>query len=426
MHMKKTLIMRIMRTVRSLLDVRMAGAVRTVGTVLALMSAGAAAVSCVYPFEGEVGESDRRLVVQGDIVLGDRSIFTVTYLEPLFPVLDDEGVEPMPSSGSVSEGEAYPRANVWVEDEDGGKYPCSPLGKGEHVVDMPEPDSDRSYRLCILANGRQYSSAWETCQGTVQVDDLYYEIDESGTSLDIKMDFHSDSPSSYYGISFRETWEYHAPYKARYMYYPPGHAPGTVFYRNGNIVPLDYPDYRCWKTVSSRGFHVLGAEHLSSAVFKEVEVARIDQSDERISACYRIQASVTPLSEDAYLYLSHVEGISSSLGDLFSPNPSEMKGNVICESDKSEMVVGYVSVVRKAGMTVTILDSVLRLYRNPSVYDGPSVTVAAANWLTYYRNGWVPYEYDDFTKQAWWTTRDCADCRFRGGTTVKPQGWPVP
>ena len=74
--------------------------------ILTLVIAAITAVGCVYEFTPDIVPGDATgLVVEGDIIIGDISRFTLGSIEPL------SGAEVAPVRGWV-----------WVEDDAGGEY----------------------------------------------------------------------------------------------------------------------------------------------------------------------------------------------------------------------------------------------------------------------------------------------------------------
>ncbi|MCQ2139436.1 MAG: DUF4249 domain-containing protein [Bacteroidales bacterium] len=383
--------------------------------IILFVCAALLAVSCVYPFSVDVSSSVDRLVVFGDIIVGDEFEIRVSKLEPLYV---EEG-EPE-FDNRVTE-----LSDLWVEGSDGSTFKGVLMSdQGISKVDMKSASLSADYRLHFIYKHKEYISEWGHSDTRVNVDSLYYQLDFEKEKFRAKVDFHADGPSKFFSVTYKEVWEYTAPYKAKFEYIPRDMTTSPGKYRYGLVQPLANPNYRCWNTAYSRGFQMLTSESLTQSVFKDVELARLNRTDSKLSNCYQMEVSVMPVSQDAYEYMQHIDEMSHSLGDLFSPNPSEMRGNIRCTSDPDEFIIGFVSVTHKSTKSMYVIDSVLKFYKTTGqVY--PSQTIGEYSWPTYYNKGWVPYDYDPDTKQAWWTPAYCADCRALGGTRTKPEGWPT-
>ena len=107
--------------------------------ILVLAIAALVAFGCVYEFEPDIRTDDAKgLVVEGDILIGDVSSFTLSSIEPL----SGDNVAPV-------------RGWVWIEDDAGGEYyPESSDASDSFSIDMTKASAGRKYRLRIrLATG---------------------------------------------------------------------------------------------------------------------------------------------------------------------------------------------------------------------------------------------------------------------------------
>ena len=73
--------------------------------IIYILAALFAVSSCIYPFSPDVMGTGEGLVVEGDVLIGDISVFTLSSVRPL--------------NGDVT---SQPNGTVWVEDEQGNKY----------------------------------------------------------------------------------------------------------------------------------------------------------------------------------------------------------------------------------------------------------------------------------------------------------------
>lgn len=365
--------------------------------------------SCVYPFEMETGLSDGRLVVVGDIVLGEQSTFTLSLLQSL------DGDE---QSETIS-------AEVSVESSTGARYQGVPSGAGSYVVDLSSADKSGEYRfharVRLGGQTRTYSSEWLTAAGQCSIDDLYYYVDSLDGSMCFAADISSGGSCRYYDISYQETWEYTSDLYASF-YYVPFSSEGSPYgslerYLNGENI------YYCWNSRKSSGVITVGTGDLVSDRLSRYDVVRISNSDQRISVCYRLDLVVSGISEDTYRYRSHMSDMSSFQGDLFSPVPSEIRGNIRCEEDEDEQVVGYVGVTTSVRTRVYERDSETKFYKAPrkNIETEP---YGAEEWPFLYNHGMLVVGGTE-SEGYYWAKDDCVDCRLKGGTKQVPEGWPT-
>jgi hypothetical protein len=78
--------------------------------------------------------------------------------------------------------------------------------------------------------------------------------------------------------------------------------------------------------------------HLSAAAGTDS-----DQYGQQLSVLYSIFVRQYALTEDGYNFLSLMQSNTESLGTIFDPQPSQLKGNIQCLTNPNEPVVGYVS-----------------------------------------------------------------------------------
>lgn len=358
--------------------------------------------SCVYPYDDFVVRKTGNLVVEGDIVVGGLSYFLPTRMQSLNDLDTYEFV----------------KSDIWVESGDGSIYGSyfKDTDYG-YVVDLTGADPSQEYRLRIdTPDGKRFASQWEKVGGKVEIDGLKYQKDTVGGVLNIQVGLHSDGSSHHFRYRFVEDWEYTA-YAHAYVYYDI--AKNTVQRFEGS-----FNTYYCWKTGMSRGLNLATTEKLSEDRLVDYTFKTIASNDERLSVMYRIKLEVYPVSAASYAYYENVRDISSPTGDLFSPMPSEVRGNIRNMDDESEMVYGMVAVVCPNSATLYYDNEVGKFYHNTERVEYEEVSVDAGQYLKYYLNNYRPVRIDPMEGTIWAPAR-CVDCRLKGGTKNKPEDWPT-
>ena len=390
-----------------------------------LIVLAAAVSSCVYPFELETEAVDEILVIEGDIVPGSSSEVILSYVSPV--TNDPNVVTRVPSTAVV-------RIEVDTPKAEGGTlyYEVTTPERRDrnglvYIVRLTDPNLFQSsnpgahqYRLVVENgdNGRTYASEWMRLESeSVSIRSLYARLTEDQSAVDIFMDFKGHG--GYYRISYKEDWKYTAMYQANCTYNPPpqgSHSVGTI-----SMIPLNR--YECWSHNESFLINLVENEGHSDNNIDGYLVRKIGRSDSRLSVGYRIDVQINSISSNAYLYYQHLKDVTEFDGSLFSPNPSEMRGNIRCLEDPDEMVIGYVDIVRTAKIRKYFSAKELPDYIPPKLYyDTEIVTVPASQWYQYYKQGYLPFNYDPDQGVAWANKR-CIDCTLSGGTTVKPADW---
>lgn len=377
-----------------------------------MIAAALCAVSCVYPYVAETGISDGRLVVEGDIVPGTVSEFKLSYMF---------SVDGAPNKET-------PSGNVIVEDRAGHKYQGSLKEFGTvatYSVDLTGADINAEYRLLVqLRDSREYTSTWAAATDPGEIDKIRCTPSADGSRADITMDFHTNGTSKYYRYEYQEAWEYSAIQNAQYRYIPSYLTDKPAKNPYGLVVRYDGPNnYYCWNSSYHKGINLISMEEIPGGEFKGFELKSIGCSDELISICYSIEASICPISDESYRYFQHVKEGSTYNGDLFAPNPSEMRGNLRNTADDKELVIGYVDVTRKASKRIYVLSKELGIYQPPHVETNTMEVTDSSRWAILYASG-----YDCYFSQmgtTYWDEKRCIDCTLKGGNKNKPAGWPT-
>lgn len=373
-----------------------------------MLIAALCAVACVYPFDADIESVSGNLVIEGDIFLGDVSYFNISRVVGL----NDE------VKASSIEGEVY------VEASDGTKYESDGvLGDMGYAVSLINADPNLEYRLVVKVDGKEYVSSWGTASGNCIIDDLNWVIDKDLGILRLQMSLHSEDGSRHFRYRYSEVWEYHSYFQATCYYVTP-----DSDHKNGQLINYPYGEniYYCWKREGSRGINLATTEQMTEDRLVDYPFRYISGSDDRLSILYRITLDVYPVSEDSYMFYENLKSVSTVTGNLFSPIPNAMRGNIRCSGADDEMVYGYVAVVKPQTKTLYVecKGEVYELYqkawRNPG-YEKEEVD--ENNWLGYYRMGYLPVSYQPMMG-SFWARSGCVDCRKAGGTKDRPADWP--
>ena len=368
------------------------------------------AVSCVYPYEAEIPENFGNMVIEGDIFVGSTSVFELSYMLPLTGKADRNSY-------------AKPDGTVWVEASDGTRYDAVMTDDQVFEVDTRDASPSLQYRLHVYdaLTYQNYVSQWASVGGTCAIDDFYYEIAEDKQTVSLKVSLHSDD-GSHFRYRYTEDWEYTAPFRATHYFIPEQseeYPYGIIRqYTNGENT------YYCWKSEGSRGINLATTEDMSENVLIDYPVITYGKNEEKFSQVYRMDIEVYPVDADSYAYYDHLKQMSELTGSLFSPTPSEMRGNISCEEDPAQYVYGYVAVVQPSSSRLYFISQDEKFYVKPGLTLEEPVDVPEKQWMRYYLyEKYLLYAYSA-NQGALWLPRDCIDCQRLGGTKNKPADWP--
>ena len=379
--------------------------------IAAYFLAGCLALSCIYPYDAELDSIEGTLVIEGDILLGNVSSFRLSFVQPLDEAYGIGGTVP---------------GVVWVEDDKGNVYRAD--GTEMNRVDLTEAPADRQYRLHVSVpmTGKNYVSEWRSPQMAPIIEDITFEIGETDNPVLRRPDGKArvsmraaDGASRYFRWDYEEEWMYHALFYIRYFYDPD----------TGEFMPETDgdPTYWCWTKSSSTEAQIaiaIGDEQnqIKDHVFMNFNTGK----DDKFVRKFGVHIIARGISEECYQYLHTLEMNSNSSGDLFMPNPSELRGNILCEEDPDELVLGFIEVSRSSDRYGFVPNDV-GAYRDRGDSDPEAlIDLPVAEQPEYYSQGWRQIDYvtpEGGGRYMGWAKPEWCDCRKIGGSTVRPPYW---
>ena len=373
---------------------------------LVLLASALISFGCVYEFTPEIDPVDSvGLVVEGDIVIGDVSTFTLTAVEPLSSPL---------SARTPLNGKA------WVEDDQGNQYLPEKSGSASSFsIDMTGAPLDREYRLRVIldtpitAGTGSYSSEFKPVQQAPSIDELTYTYDNSDMHLWLSLS--SPGGSGCFRWDYEEIWEYHADSLASYYF---DVTDGRVKSYDGAIPPL----YWCWmyKNSTQAGLAIAkstGGERISG--YKFLDFGRMEKRTQKL---YYIKLKARGISEECYEYLHAIEVNSTSTGSLTQPDPSRIVGNIRSDDNPLEVVYGYIEVAKMATRSMYIDDKYVFIPQPKAGGDvhPPEPISGPITYWELYEGGSRPFNAPNV-----WLSYKCVECTAEGGVKIKPDFWPT-
>ena len=383
----------------------------------AVLAAAILAVSaCIYPFHPDVLGTDDRLVIEGSILVGSESVFTFS------------GVHPIGSSESIKTTFSY---SGYIEGEDGTRIqPESGQGTATLRFDTSGIPETQRYRVHFEDTRAQrvYESDWIEVCSAPSIDDLTYILDKDRGELDVALSMHCQG-HSYFRWSYTETWEYTADRYATYYFDAPAAQKardplkGLIRYQDGENT------FYCWKSNDSPEIKIFDTSEQKEDRFVDLEFHRVPRYDQRLQVMYRLDVRLEAMSKEAYLYWKNVQDNSQNQGTIFSPTPSQMAGNIHCVSDPDIPVLGYINACRQATARMYYDNSqeLFCTYRI-NLDDEDLEDLSPSDFFKYYQDYnyiVLNVEWDSPSGPVYtWVPKGCADCRIKGGTKDRPEGWP--
>lgn len=236
-------------------------------------------------------------------------------------------------------------ANVSIEDDLGTIYHFI---EGDQVYESEnefQAITGRKYKLTITINGKSYISKQVALTTSnpiqnVEVHDLIIK-GERGAEIKVKA-FDATNTSKYYRYEFEETYKIIAPKWIPYIV-----TVNPVFSINGSkdliFTPRTYEAKTCYSTAKSNEIILHSTTNLSEDRV-DFMVRFIPVTNPIITHRYSILVKQYVQNLEAYTYYNTLKSISNN-GSILSQNqPGFFSGNITCESNPNEKVVGFFDV----------------------------------------------------------------------------------
>jgi hypothetical protein len=359
--------------------------------------------ACKDRYDIPLHDSDQSLlVVEGFLALGaDTTIITLSRTAKV-----NEAIKFSPVL----------KANLTVEGKSGSAIPLQETGGGKYFSKQLGLVAGNEYRLRIqTSDNKVYLSDYIVAKQTPELDSVSWR--KENNNMVIYANTHdANNSTKYYKWDYDETWEIRSHYAATYEY-----TGGTTIV----YAPFLF-NYRCWKYDGSKTINVGSSAHLSSDVISEAPIQLIPAGSEKLSVRYSILVRQQSLTREAYDYFQLMKKNTESIGSIFDPLPSELKGNIHCISNPGEGVIGYLtasSITRKR-IFITSIEAnwkftedclqVERVKNNPD-----SIKL----WVP----GFLPWGAEEVVPGVplyfYMSPAYCVDCTKRGGNLAMPSYW---
>ena len=377
--------------------------IRPILCLLTAFSVGA----CVYDFHPDYQGQAGYVAIEGDILIGDTSRFDVRLSTDL------------ENKQNVGDPLTY---TLRVESSDGTMYP-----QRDSMVVLTDADLSQAYRLVVEVTApikRTYASQWTPVEITPQIDSLAYAVAEDRSRMDIQLSTHSGGPGGYYRWTAAETYEYHSSTYTTDFYVPSGAVYKGKTYPQEAIIPFEDGEnyYYCWKSQRRSDVMIASTIDLTEDRLSDHTLYSFTNMDREVSLLYFVEITQTRISEAGYHYWEKMHSNSTDVGGMFSPEPSELRGNIVNVDDPDELVLGFigVSTVSRVSMYINNYEVRFSYWRGPSYGD---IVLNSSLWSSYWRSGYRFAFYSD--EGPLWFPGECIDCtRIGDGTKERPSWWP--
>jgi len=374
---------------------------------------------CISEYNTKLPSYDKQiLIVDGNITENSEVVF---YLSLSFP---------MDSLYIPQENLNINAKLIMIGNNGYESAPAINSGRGVYKLNVGELDDNVEYGIRIEYDGNTYQSTLSKPILTPEIDSISWVQPENAGTIFFRVSTHDNSnEAKFFSWSFTENWEITAEFNT------------TLFYdRDRNIFYSIYPapNYYCWKSFESNTFIVGSTESLKENRIVNKPFYQNTPEDSRFSMLYCITVYQKAISKNAYDYYLNKIKLNDEMGGLFTPQPSELSGNISCITDPSKKAMGYIEISKNTSQKRIFIYPGQLTYPNTYYYcqaianDSVNVILNENNftYADFYMLGYRPagsqidVRYYPEIIPAEWASASCTDCIMGGGTKNKPDFWP--
>lgn len=357
-------------------------------------------LSCIKPFNPPAisAANLNLLVVDGFIVPGSASTIK---LSRTLNITDSFQVVPELN------------AQLYLESASGSSVSFQAGIDNSYTCPTPFLSQADQYRLrIILKDGKEYLSDYVEVKQSPPIDTVEWEEDEN---VSIYVSTHDPTNNArYYKWEYEETMEYRAIYEA------------LVDWVDGHFVFLNTDElrYQCYKYFTSSNIVIGNSSALSEDNIRRMRIAVVPNDNTKITHRYSMLVKQYALTPEAYKYWQILQSNTEQNGNLFDPQPAQLRSNIHSTSNPDEPVVGYLSISNVTEKRIFIRYGQLRNRRESSFLQMCKETFIDPEMAPVYFNGTNMKPAYFSRSQGLAIAPDvCVDCRLQGGTTAKPPYW---
>jgi hypothetical protein len=306
-------------------------------------------------------------------------------------------------------------ASVQINKRTGGKHTLTETGEGFYESNF-EVNLDEMYQLEISIGSEKYLSDFIPVLHAPAIDSVNWRTDELGVSIHVSTHDPSNQ-TRFYLWRYTETWEFRAAFQSSFIF-----ENGSYIYR------LPEQDiYHCWHENNSSEILIGSTNQLNKDVVSDLPLLHIPDRSEKLLQKYSILVEQTAITGEAYDFWQQLKKNTESLGTLFDPQPSQVKGNI--QGSNGQPAIGYfmASTTSKKRMTVALddLPSAHRFLAESALCEEDTVLLAGLPKFEPKSFNLVVGVYNVFGQLIGfrYSTHYCTDCLLQGGTRTKPEYW---
>ncbi len=325
-------------------------------------------------------------------------------------------------------------AKVIVEGENNTQFNLIENAIGNYNISRLNLNTAIKYRLNInTSDGKFYQSDFVPVQTTPPIDSVSWKQDSLGVHLFVNTQDPANT-TKYYQWDFTETWEYHSPYISYYKYVPVNTFNGLKYnftFKDPILVSFDTTIIKCWQEDNSKSIIIGSTVSLSNNKIY-LPLHFVPTGSIKLAVLFSLMTRQYSLSEGKYQYLQKMKKNTESTGTVFDSQPSELKGNIHCVSNRQDPVIGYIDICQIQDTRIFIDNKQLPNWNFKTSclqreFEDLLDTITFAKAQGFFPTtkakdpilGPPPF---GFPGSTYYSTLECIDCTLTG-TNVKPSFW---
>lgn len=365
--------------------------------------------TCRERFEAEQAyKPNSILVVEGFINVGDGTTrIKLSRATPLNTAVQ-----------FIAETDAF----VTIEDDAGSTYALQNKSAGVYEFDAQKLRVDRHYRLRVEADEQVFVSDFTEPVLSPEIDSVDWKRSQDN-NVTISVTTHDPvNETFYYKWEYEEIWEVHSAYQSSWAY-----ENGVARARTADEIQAMSI---CWPRRRNADLLVATSAAFVTDAISQFPLITFPVSDQRLGWRYSIMVTQRALRLEEYDFLQVMKRNTNDLGGFFDSQPSQLIGNIRCETSNAP-VVGFIGSYSSRQKQLIIKHSEVSdfVYVQPCPFDLLNVSLSDP-LLPTYLNDALPLRpiYGPFVDDAppiigfVLVQRTCADCRF-AGVGPKPDFW---
>lgn len=308
-------------------------------------------------------------------------------------------------------------AQFSIAGKHGDVYPLTDAAnKGVYASGPLNLDTTQQYSISVTtSDGRKYASDAVPCKKTPPIDSLLWS--QPGDLTVYAATHDPTNNARYYRYDYTETWQHNASLVSAWILV------------NNQITPVDSTNetWYCYSSDTSTNVLVTTSVALAQDLITAFPLVTFPQGNYKLQSGYSILVHQYTLTEDAYNYWLLIQKTSQNVGTLFDLQPTQLIGNIHCLTNPSEPVIGFLSASTVTQQRLFIDSSSLNNWVNPIIKPGCPTEAVPYSFSIF-----PTFPVNDTSKGPYYfsggsmiiAAKSCLDCRYQGGTSIKPSFWP--